>query len=374
MKKIRLLVDAHIFDKERQGTTTYIKGLYNAFYDLYKEQYDIFLCADNIVELRKEFPEFPKEQFIYMPKKTPIHRLIFQIPNIIKKYNINYSHYQQIAPIRKKGKYIITIHDLLFNDIPDKFSLFYKASRNFLFKKALKQSEIRLTVSEYSKKSIKYYYNIENIEITPNAISNIFKDDFVKEEVLSEIEKKYGFNKYILFVSRIEERKNHLLLLQAYRKLGLAKKGIHLVFVGRNDIPVPLLELELKGLTDIEKKHFHWFKFVSDEDLLNLYKGADLFVYPSLAEGFGIPPVEAASLGINTICSNLTAMKDFSFLGDNLFDPKDFETFCQLLEKNISNPPKREVLEERRSIIHAKYNWEFSAKVLHESIQIDLQK
>jgi glycosyltransferase involved in cell wall biosynthesis len=309
-----------------------------------------------------------------MPKKSSIQRLIFQFPKIIKKYETDYTHFQQIAPIVKKGKFITTIHDLLFNDLPDKFSSFYRVSRNFLFKKALNQSEIKLTVSQYSKDSIKQYYGIQNVEITPNAISDAYKVNFDKIKVLEQIEKQYGIKRYILFVSRIEERKNHVLLVKAYRKLKLAEQGINLVLVGRNDIPVEDLDREISNLNDIEKKHFHWLTFVSDEDLLNLYKGAELFVYPSLAEGFGIPPIEAAALGVNTICSNLTAMKDFTFLGENLFDPTDFEIFCNLIEKSLNNPPDENILEQRRQDIYKKYNWTFSAKVLHENIQRDLVK
>jgi glycosyltransferase involved in cell wall biosynthesis len=374
LKKTRLLVDAHIFDKERQGTTTYIKGLYNVFFDLYKDEYEVFFCADNIEALQEDFPAVPSEQFIRMPKKTPIHRLFLQFPKIVKEYNIDYAHFQQIAPVIKNCKFIVTIHDLLFNDIPDKFSLSYRVSRNILFKNALRQSEIKLTVSQYSKDSIKQYYGFEDVEVTPNAISGAFKVAYNKELAQERIKEKYGIQDYILFVSRIEHRKNHSLLLKAFKALKLYKSKINLVFVGRNDIAVKELNEEIDNLSEEEKAYFNWYHFVSDEDLLTLYQGASMFVYPSLAEGFGIPPIEAAALGVNTLCSNLTAMRDFKFLEDNLFDPNDFQHFCELIQKNIDNPPSQEILENRKQKIYNQYNWEYSARVLHENIQKDLGK
>jgi glycosyltransferase involved in cell wall biosynthesis len=367
-KKKSILVDAHIFDKEPQGTTTYIKGLYNAFAEMFSEDYNIYITASNIDLLKHSFPTLPQQNFIPLKKCSSPERLTIAFPAIINKYKIDYAHFQQIAPLVKNCRFIVTVHDLLFNDFTDMFSFTYRFSRNMLFKKALKQADIKLTVSNYSREAIKKYYGIENVHITSNAVAERYFDAYDKTVSIEWVKRKFNISNYILYVSRIEERKNHLMLLKAYRKLKLFEKGIALVFVGRNDMPVVALEEEMNNLQPEEKPFFSWFQFVNDEELLELYRGSLLFVYPSIAEGFGIPPLEAAALKINTLCSNTTAMKDFDFFESNQFDPYNFSELCNKLSQNTRIFPSEDKLKEISDNIKKRYSWYTAATIINDLI------
>ena len=373
-KNIRILVDAHKFDHITQGTTTYIKGVYGEFIKKYKDIYDISFMAHNLQKLEKEFPDVKPTQLIKLEKDSSRYRLTNGIYNIIKKNKIDFAHFQQIAPLFKACAYITTVHDLLFNDFPDKFSFAYRKSRNFLFKRSLSLSEIKLTVSEYSKQSIEKYYGMKNVGITPNAVSSIFFQDYDKNVSVDYIRKKFGIENYILFVSRIEERKNHAMLLKAFKELKLSQQKIALVFIGKNDIPVNSLNTEIESLSPQERESFHWLQQINDQDLMEFYKAARLFVYPSLAEGFGIPPIEACALKINTLCSNVTAMSDFSFFEENHFDPYNYEAFVKLLNQNIINPAPGNTLTKRSDIVREKYSWGNAADTIHHLIQDELLK
>ena len=368
-KKTSILIDAHIFDKEPQGTATYIKGIYNSFAELFQNEYEIFVTAEDVVSLYNVFPQIEKKNFVPLRKSNSFNRLTKELPRVIEENKIAFAHFQQIAPLKKNCHHIVTIHDLLFNDFKDKFSFSYRLSRNFLFKRSLLKSDIRLTVSQYSKDSIQKHYGVDNVFITHNAVQDKYFETYNKDEAINYVASKFQIKNYILYVSRIEDRKNHLMLLQAFRQLELYKKGVQLVFVGRNDIPVKKLEAEIKTLNEDEKKSFLWLQNVNDQDLMQIYKGAKLFVYPSLAEGFGIPPIEAGALQINTICSNTTAMKDFYFFGKNHFNPNNIEDLKMKMLSNLQHPPHQDELSNISKKIAEIYNWNEGAKIIHQLIK-----
>lgn len=115
MKKTRILVDAHWFDDYYSGVTTYIKGLYN---ELIKyENLEIYLAARNLEKLKLVFPS-ESIKYIQLKNSSKYSRPLFEYPKIINRYNRDFAHFQYVSPIFKSCKYIITICDLLFIDLP----------------------------------------------------------------------------------------------------------------------------------------------------------------------------------------------------------------------------------------------------------------
>ncbi len=371
MKKIKLLVDARVIGGEGQGSATYIKGIYNALMDLYGEHYEIFFSGYHKQAVVESFlGKIDEEHFISMKKEMKLIQFYKTYPKIIENYKIDFAHFQYIIPFVKNSKTIVTTHDLLFNDFPTEFKFPYRLQRNYLFKRSARLSDIRLTVSNYSRDAINRHYKIDptTIKVTANAVHKRFLEPYNKLDSINYIASKHQISNYILYVSRIEPRKNHELLLKAYCRLELWKKNIPLVFIGNNTANSRYLDSLLTPLPLEITQNIHWIKYVSDKDLFEFYRAANLFVYPSKAEGFGIPPLEATALKINTICSNSTAMKDFTFLGDNQFDPNEFDDFCALLQQNILYPPSNDVLEERVVKMRKNYSWNKGATILHREI------
>ena len=371
MRKIKLLVDARVIGGEGQGSATYIKGVYNALMDLYGKHYELFFSGYHKEAVVESFlGRVDEEHFIQMRKESKLIQFFKTFPNLIKENEIDFAHFQYITPFIKNCKTIVTTHDLLFNDFPADFKFPYRLQRNYLFKRSARLSDIRLTVSNYSRDAISRHYKIAptTIKVTPNAVNDRFLKPYNKLDSINYIVSKHQVSNYILYVSRVEPRKNHELLLKAYCKLELWKQDIPLVFIGNNTSDSPYLDDLLKKVSPEIKEHIHWIKYVDDKDLFEFYRAAHLFVYPSKAEGFGIPPLEATALKINTICSNSTAMKDFTFLGDNQFDPNEFDDFCTMLQQNILYPPSDKTLEERVIKMRKNYAWEKSATILHKQI------
>lgn len=355
---MNLLIDAHVFDGKFQGTRTYLQGLYSCLTK--KNDIEFYFAACDIKNIKKIFGTNKNIHYIKLKTHNNLIRLSIEFNRIIKKYNIDYAHFQYITPLIKSCKEIVTTHDVLFLDYPHFFPKTYRLKNNFFFKRSAKRADILLTVSEYSRKSISDYYNIpiNNIHITPNGVLLPNKDT-----ILPDTNKLYHLHKYILSVSRIEPRKNYLTLLIAYNELKLYERGYKLVIIGSKDLEYTEFYQYYNQLCETAQNNI-LFMSVNYLELISLYKNASLFVFPSFAEGFGIPPLEAIALKCPTLCSNTTAMSDFKFLGENLFSPNDINELKRKIEINLKSRDTQRV-ELLSDIIINKYNWQKSADILY---------
>ena len=193
--------------------------------------------------------------------------------------------------------------------------------------------------------------------------------DAAKEKAQQCVKEKYGIENFILNVSRIEPRKNHLLLLNTFLELKLYNQGIALVFIGKRSIKTPALEAKVRSLTDKERKYFHWIEQVDQQELELFYRASRLFVYPSKAEGFGIPPLEAAVFQTSVLCSNATAMKDFTFFEPFSFDPENNIEFKKELKAMIHTPSSPAQLHSIAEEVMEKYSWQKSAATLYKLLK-----
>ena len=330
MKKTKIFVDCHVFDGNFQGTTTYLKGLYSELLKDKTKQF--YFGATNTAFLETIFGKHDNLTFVSYKAKNKFYRLSIDIPRIIKKNKIDYAHFQYVVPPIKACKFIVTIHDVLFLDFPEYFPLTYRKKNKLLFKTSAKRSDVVLSVSEYSKQQIQKHFGIETVTLTPNSIDSVYFEEYDKNDVQNQVNKKFKVANYFLYVSRWEPRKNHDRLLKAFVEKEYYKTH-SLVFVGDKAIENKAYNDYYASLPDEIKATVFSFNKVDYQDLLLLVRAADLSIYPSIAEGFGIPPLESLAAKIPTICSNTTAMADFQFFGDCLFNPLDIEDIKNKIEK-----------------------------------------
>jgi glycosyltransferase involved in cell wall biosynthesis len=341
-KKIKLFVDAHVFDGISQGTVSFIANLYSGI--IKENNYEVYVGSNNKT---KAIELLNSEKFIHVRYNTNSKylRLLFEIPYHLWKNKIDFAHFQYITPIVKPCKFILTIHDVLFLDFPQYFPLIYRLKNKILFKISTYRANIFTTVSKYSSSAIKKHFNYnKNIFVIPNILNTSLKN--------SQIETLLNKKKYILYVSRIEPRKNHALLLKAWLELELYNQEIYLVFVGHNTIESKDLTNNFINMNELQKKYFIHFNNINSPKLSWMYSNCLLFVFPSLAEGFGIPPLEASLFGSKVLVSNSTAMKDFDFFPYN-FNPSNYEEFKSKLELALQTDYN---IQSTNEIINNTYN------------------
>jgi len=369
-KPIKLFVDAHTMDKEYQGTYTFLRGLYTELMAGYPDV-DVYFGTSNPERLQLAFPNVKPENVLsYKNARLGLLRYVTDIPRLIKKHQFDFAHFQYIIPKSKSGcRYIVTTHDIIFNDFEQYFSSGYRKSRQYLFARGIRRAAIKTTVSAYSQERIADYYNLDrnDIHILANGVTP--SPELNREAASKLIKDKFGIQNYILYVSRVEARKNHQLLLQTYLRLELYKQQISLVFIGKKTMRVSALQQLIDGLTDEQRQYFYFIEQVEQDDLSSFYKACKLFVYPSIAEGFGIPPLEAAMHGVPVLCSSATAMQSFSFFEPYCFDPNNEAEFAFKLKHMLDNPPEPDHLKEVANQVQQQYNWQQTAGTFYKLLR-----
>lgn len=233
--------------------------------------------------------------------------LFFQIIIPFELYRIkadNYLFFAFPSPILFFNKNIYnTIHDMGRWDCPETkgLHLFYFKTTESI---ALKKAKHVFTVSEFSKERINKIMNIplDKITVTYNGIANSLVNS---DSNIDIVRAKYKLpEKYIMFLSTLQPRKNLKLLLEAFSEI-MDQVDYDLVLIGRTGWNVD----ELIKKYNLEGR-IVFTGFVADEDVSVIYKNAECFVFPTLYEGFGIPPVEALALGTAVISSDSSCMKE----------------------------------------------------------------
>lgn len=368
-KPLKIFVDAYLLNKEYQGIKTYTLELYKEF-SRRNTHALIYLGCFESSEVLNEFKEHKNIQFLFYKSNSRIKRMLFEVPKLIKEHQFDFAHFHYTIPFSRNAgtQYIVTIHDILFNDFKDQFSWSYRIKRNFLFQYAAKNCDHLCTVSNYSKERIKKRYQIDGkkIHITPNGVSRIYFEDYDKSIAESSVHKKFGVKNFVLYISRIEPRKNQQFLVKYLSQLD---PEVSLVFIGEKTLKNRALEKALSQLDDSTKKRIHFFRALSDKELRSFIQAAKIFVYPSLAEGFGIPPLEAGATKIPVLCSKLTAMEDFSFFAPYHIDFHQEEETLSLLKK-MMNETHTNKLDEISHHIREQYSWSKASEVMEEIMEV----
>lgn len=277
----------------------------------------------------------------------------YDLPNYLKKNGSpTLLNLCNTGPLFYKNT-IVTIHDLAFLENPSWFSKsfywFYKTLIPQLAKKAKKI----ITVSEFSKDEIVRKLNVNplKVEIIYNAVNILF----------STYEDKRR-DDFLLYVGSKDPRKNMPRLIAAARSL---PHNYRILIVGG-------AAKSFAESISCDTKNIEFRGYVSDEELLDLYSRAKAFVYPSLYEGFGIPPLEAQAMGVPVLISEIDVFKEV-FRDSALYcDPCSIESIAKGLNKiiGLSESQKKELLQKAKNNVD-RFSWDQSAlkliKILKDS-------
>jgi glycosyltransferase involved in cell wall biosynthesis len=364
----KIFIEAHAFDHGFEGSATYLAGLYRSLLKCYPDQYSLVVGGQHPEKAIAALGSPPQAIPAKYRSRNRITRLSIEVPRILRETKPDFAHFQYFTPIVKSCRWIVTIHDVLFNDFPQYFPLPYRGVRNLLFPLSASRADILATVSPYSRDRISHWYGIpsERILVTPNGVELSKVDNRARTSARAEGQPN---GRYLICVSRFEPRKNQIAVLNAFLAMELWRRDLSLVFVGARTLKSPEFDKALANAPDGARRKVHILPSVSAEALVGLFAGAEAAVYPSLAEGFGLPPLEALGMGIPSICANVTAMADFDVLQNFFFDPACTGSLEKKLADILANPKKAQAdAVDGAWRLGQQYSWSASAEILHRAI------
>lgn len=351
---IKVCVIADPIDEQYAGIYTYAKGLIDAFEKLGDKRFEItYLHIDE-----NEYFKGMRELIVPLKRNIPgnaTFRKFFWIPYLLKKHGFDVVHdLSHIAPFPRKNtsyKKVFTVHDLtpvLFPQWHIKNSV---VVHRILFPWLFKRVDGVIAVSESTKSDIQNTY-----PFAPEPkVTHLATKESPRPFNIPMIKKPY-----ILSVSTVEPRKNYERLIGAYEQL--VGKGIKedLVIVGKQGWKCEevVKRIEESNVRD----RIHWTHFVGERELATWYAFANVFVYPSLYEGFGLPLLEAMQRGLPVVTSNVSSMPDVVGDAGLLVDPYDVDSIANALYTMLSDDKLHDEYGRKSLARFAHFSWEKTAR------------
>ena len=298
-------------------------------------------------------------------------RTVFTIPLLTKNFHLDVFHSPFfVSPLWGTKNLIVTVHDLMAITFPGFFGgrSYVKEKVAYLYHRvfvplSIKRAKRIIAVSQSTKKSLieRFHIDPEKISVIYEAVDDHFKRDYAKTEIEGFKKAQRLPEKFFLYVGNMKPYKNIPLIISALEILKRENMLKHkFVIAGRKDRFFPFIYKEVKDKHLLNDVIF--LDYVSDNELPLLIKCADIFVFPSLGEGFGLPPLEAISLGVPTIVSNATSLPEVVGDGAIIVDPHNPEKLAQAIAYLLKDKDLRKKLTQKGIDRSKAFSWRKTAE------------
>jgi glycosyltransferase involved in cell wall biosynthesis len=373
---VRIGLDARLIQGPFTGDSTYWRGLIEGL---------SCLDADLVLYLDAKLPE-PE---ISVSRGIPVRILqaccsrvwsAWTFPRALKEDGIQVAHVQYTIPPRMPCPTITTIHDVSFKRLPEFFKLKDRLILDWSTKRASKKAIRIIAPSQHTKKELVGLYGMDpgKIAVTYEGVDKQFQP-MDHTSAVGLISEKYGIQPpFILALGVIQPRKNLGRLIEGFaglksrlrtgsreRRGGNLESEHKLVIVGKQGWMEADLQSRIEALglaNDVILTGY-----VPYEDLPALYSAADVFVYPSVYEGFGLPPLEAMACGTPVIAGDRSSLPEVVGEAGLMVDPYDPDAFAKAMARVLSSESLRAEMRTRGLSQASKFSWD---KMARETLEI----
>jgi glycosyltransferase involved in cell wall biosynthesis len=365
---VKIAIDARKW--RDYGIGTYVRNLVRHLARIDQETTYFLLCD------RADAPTLRDLAVNFTPvvENAPGYRLRehFSIPAHLRRLGANLFHSPHyVLPLLCRTPSVVTVHDcihLLFPEyLPTRLALSYA---RYMMGNAVRRSAMVLTVSEASRRDILHFYpeaDPEKIRVVPNAIDPALLEDPGEEE-MERVRERYRIRRrFVLYAGNIKPHKNLERLIAAF---GLLRQrpgieDVKLLIIGDEIARYPSLRraVEAAGV----RQDVRFFGFVPERTLAALYRMAAVFAFPSLYEGFGLPPLEAMACGTPVVTSRVSSLPEVVGDAAVLVDPTSVEEIADGIERVLTDGALRAELVARGRARARSFSWERSVQAIHES-------
>ncbi len=325
---MKVAIDAHALGRKQAGYESYLRNL--------------------TAVLPEVAPDI--EFLIYRDlSRSRLRRLAMELPSRLRADRPDVLHVQYAAPVLASVPVVVTVHDLSFEDTPQFFSTKERLLLKAAVRRTVRVARRVITVSEFSRERLRAVYGLapEKIVVAPNAAGPSFRP-------LQDFPRKPW--PYLLTVGDLQPRKNHISLIQAFASF--AERHPHrLLIAGR--VGWHGNEVRRAAIASGAGNRIDFLGYVDDAELPALYNGADLSVYPSVYEGFGLPVVEAMACGTPVVASRSTALPEVAGDAAVLADTNNPRDLCVAMESALADAPRLRAAGLARA---AQFSWRESAR------------
>ncbi|WP_010632753.1 glycosyltransferase family 4 protein [Sporolactobacillus vineae] len=354
---MKIYINGRFLTQSVTGVQRYAHEVVKSMDDLldlnkYKSIQAFLIVPENV----KQKVCFKNIQFLTAGKLTGHFWEQLELPYFVKSEKL--VNLCNAAPIFKKNQ-IVTIHDAAAFKNYHTFSIIFRLWYQLLLKLECRFSKKIVTVSQFSKNEIMKHTSIKSGKIS------VFSEGIEHIEERQEDDSILGRNNlnekpYILAVGSLDPRKNFKTLVKAFLRLN--NIDVNIVIAGGTNPRI------FKDEKIDFSENVKYLGYVTDNELKALYKNAYCFVYPSIYEGFGLPPIEAMTVGCPVIVSNVSSLPEVCGSAAIYCDPFDEKDIAEKINYLIQNQKVREDYVTK-AIAHSKnFSWSDSAAGILDSI------
>ena len=302
-------------------------------------------------KLRFSAPSYSIREQVFLPLELGSDQ-----PDVVHYPNFN-------MPLMSRIPAVLTLCDLIYyrfrRACPSWIGYTYA---KVMIPAAVRKARRMITISEYSKNDLIKYLGCSPSKISvvyPGIDPGMFRSNYDPQDVALATS-KLGIRKpYIFYTGNHEPRKNLLLLVEAYRRLG-RNSAYQLVLGGRIDARQHALYESVRDL--VAKRDVILCGEIPEPDLPLLYAGAELFVFPSTYEGFGLQPLEAMAAGVPVICSSATSLPEVVGDAALTFAPDDIEALVSAMKDILESKLLASELRDKGRARSQCFSWDVAAK------------
>ncbi len=281
----------------------------------------------------------------------------FWLPILAHRHKVDLLHSPaNVAPLFYRGPSVVHIHDLCFVVNPQWYSFTFRTVYNFIIPRLARRASRVITCSNNSKNDLLHFCRLaaDKVSLVYWAVDDIFLKRSADASSLRHVEAK-GLGEFILYVGSLEPRKNINTLIKSYVQLRRSNPNLKpkLVLIGGESPLFADVQLRVKDYAgDIVFKGF-----IDDEMLRAFYSNAALVAYPSLYEGFGLPPLEAMASGTPVITSDGSSIPEVVGEAAFMIDPRSVEQLTNAMVRLLTDKELRQKLIARGKVQVERFNW-----------------
>lgn len=370
---MKIGIDIRLIGKKRTGDEVVIFNLVKEFGQISTDhEFKLYTDVTNretLGEIAKSLGIVGKKNFNIVSLKTSSRFAwnFWALGKYLRNNPIDVFHTQYITPwfVPKSIKIVTIIHDISFNFFPKfiKFSdLFFL---RLLIPLSLRRADKIIGVSEFTKNEIIKFYKIDGnkVDWIHNSIGQNFIDANFSADELAKVREKYNLpEKFILYIGTLQPRKNLPMLIEAFARIKDKMGDVKIVIGGNKNAHNYDKRIDLAIANNNLESSVIFPGFVDEEDKPAIFRLAHVFAFPSLYEGFGIPPLEAMSQQVPVICSDIPSLKEIADGGALYFDAGNLDDFSEkLYDISMDLDLRRELIQTGLQRVSF-FSWEKSAK------------